>query len=668
MRHFDLTSHVASQVSSLVYSIAPVAGFKELPENVDHCSVMMRDASGNSCGCWGVRTGNSFTIQVVRSSSAGLSPPAFSSSIKMFSEHLAADIQLSNGLNGVWINGDSLAVGYTEGGRESDDGVNDWVDPSILMRGHTPAVSGDDSPMYTVLREPVRHALRNEAVNDLGVAIPLSHGLKTLGINNLCILGNGQSSVGFSAYGSSNGATAVDAPSGGNMNRAIVQGTDLLTDSPRNSMLCGVFFVGTNDTNYNAYQGYLDRLIWMATQYRERLTTSTGVDHSRLPLIFVGQCAEMLADPATAAANAGGLFNYDGAPTREQALADLPNFAPYTAYVNTTGLASHGDMFHYNAESYRILGTERIPIAYFEALANHNPPGLGLNLTATEANVAVSDTDATIQTNEPIELNATSPTAAIEAPNAELSSGEQLDLDSSTSASATASVSAGAQLETTEGSPTETLDANNFDIELLPNTGMTIVDTDKVSAWQSQGSNALTFPQTVAARRPTLAAGGGIDCTGSKRLYLPSGFGMLKDTTAGSTIIIAFVPTSTTGYIAGTTDNRIGAGAGGFFGAFKMWQGAERGDNGSWMNLGVMNTLVITIDSTSGIRHDANGVTIYENAAANPTDTAADHFTVGGWETQDYLEGVIHAMVIKDGSGYMDKATTDAIAAELAAL
>lgn len=661
MRYFDLVAYTATQIDALNYSITPVAGAKELPENVERCSMSLLDASGNSCQSWGVRVGTNFRIQTVRGSSAGLSPPSFPNGASLFSARHAVDMELANGLNGVWINGDSLAVGYTEGGRESDTGPNDWIDPTVFMRGHTPAVSGDDSPMYTALREPMRHSLRNEAVSDLGVAIPLAHGLRQKGFHNLCMLGNGQSSVGFTAYGSSTGSVANDAPSAGNMTRALTQAADFMEDGPSNSMLMGVFFVGTNDINYNNYQDYLDRLIWMANNYRSRLTALYNRDFSRLPLIFVGQCGEMLADPVTAGQNAGGLFNYEGAPTREQALAALPDYVPHTAYVDTAGLASHGDMFHYNAASYRVLGNTLIPEAFYRAMDNHEPVNM---VRRNDWILGDAVSDMTVITPNTAVMGNVLQNAV---------SNMTVDVESTSTEATLANVLANAvsnmTVDVTAPSATPTLDANAFDIVLRPDQGITSDASGNVSNWQSVGTNNMDFPQTVAARQPKLVTGanGGIDCRTNRRLHKDSGFNLLRNTTAGSTIIVSFTPSSTNGHLLGTTYNRIGMGSLSWANTMD-WQNVSYGHNGSWLIPDARQTLVITIDSTDGIRIDHNGTTLHSNAASNPATTTATHFTIGGWETQNYFDGIIHAVAIKDGSGYMAKATTDAIATEMNAL
>lgn len=659
MSYTNLGGYEVVRSSELVYDITAVLeNSQPIPNSVQRTSFMLQDEQGSFLAARGKVVGNQVVLDTLVDSSAAVAEPAWSGMITARSVELAQDIELRQGMNGIVIAGDSRAVGYSGGGNEGIDGPYDYVDPSILMRGH--ASLNDKAPLYAVLKEPVRHIIPNGdyPATNLSVAIPLSHGLKARGVNNLCILANGQSSVGFSAYGASFGNIGSGATDAGNAGIMHDHMEDFLADSDANSMYAIVYYVGTNDTQYG-YQAFLDRMIWMVNRDRARYESQTGRDGKRLPIIFMGQVEKLLNDPAGATESTGYFFNYSTAPEREQALQDLVNIMPHTAYVSMTGLNTNGDFFHDDDEASRECGYNRIPDAIERAQKNHAP------INALAANTAYVDAPTSVGT---ITLsNNLSANTTIEAPVSSGSITVNGGVNEINGAPEVPAPSSSGSATVTEPSATPTLDANAFDIVLRPDQGITSDASGNVSNWQSVGSNAMNFPQTVAARQPKLAAGGGIDCRGNKRLHKASGFDLLRNVTAGSTIIVSFTPSSTSGHLLGTTDSRIGMGTASWANSM-TWQGAGFGHSGAWLVPDVRQELVLTIDSTDGYRIDHDDVNLHTNANSNPANANVSHFTIGGWETINYFDGIIHAVAIKDGSGHMAKATTDAIAAELNAL
>lgn len=397
MKFYNLAKYDLVQTSIYTFTATLVSGYEAIPNGAVNIPFSIMDSVGNHVRMRASLSGTLFTCtQVFSSTETDNSMPTFSGTFQGTSSNVGEVISKPFINAGVIGTGQSNLPGSNSGKGSLDPLFFVEQDHRIKQVTHNRLGNRDYIEAYAV--EPLFH-LAGGTVNTMGPLLPFAYELLKEGYHQITLLPFAKSAAAISIYAS-----------GQIEYNALKDGTIAwLNDSPNNQVEVWIQMQGETDSGLETDPDtYRDANIQMRIDLAVDVLAATGVDISRVPFIAVGLGPDYIIGQSSSA----------GATGIRDAIADIPNYMPYSGYVTVPAGVSRNastneggsvDPTHLSAEGQFLLGRTLIMPVVLEARKNFSPIGLGTIINLTAPNCPTIGTTINVHTNEPTVINLTAP-------------------------------------------------------------------------------------------------------------------------------------------------------------------------------------------------------------------------------------------------------------------
>lgn len=368
---FDRVKYTATQVSSVLFNVAVVPGFEELPTTATRAKLYLLDSAGNSAMIDGYRSGTQIHVNFIHESSTALNlMPTFGAGLEIYSTVGAPVLRQRRGRGAIVHIGQSNGMG-TE---DATVGPLDYTDSRILQW------SGSNSGLI-LAEDPLEHAVAPDA-GSVGMSMTFAKDLLAYEDHNqIVIIPHCEGSTGF--------FEGQWVQGGGLYNGALAKVNAFLAENPYNYIIAIVWSLGEDDSQSPTRVATFEASLDLATNnFRSDIVGNVAMPNAdRVPVLVT----QMSPD-----------WNINASVTTGKAiLTDFPNRIQYGGYVDSTGAGTQSELFniHFNTLGYRLMGSRMY--AALQLARGNTDAGAPGSITGT-ANITLEAVTSTASGSIPI--------------------------------------------------------------------------------------------------------------------------------------------------------------------------------------------------------------------------------------------------------------------------
>lgn len=607
---FDRVKYTATQVSSVLFNVAVVPGFEELPTTATRAKLYLLDSAGNSAMIDGYRSGTQIHVNFIHESSTALNlMPTFGAGLEIYSTVGAPVLRQRRGRGAIVHIGQSNGMG-TE---DATVGPLDYTDSRILQW------SGSNSGLI-LAEDPLEHAVAPDA-GSVGMSMTFAKDLLAYEDHNqIVIIPHCEGSTGF--------YEGQWVQGGGLYNGALAKVNAFLAENPYNYIIAIVWSLGEDDSQSATRVATFEASLDLATNnFRSDIVGNVAMPNAdRVPVLVTQMSPDWNINASV--------------QVGKDILTDFPNRIQYGGYVDSTGAGTQTELFniHFNTLGYRLMGSRMY--AALQLARGNTDAGAPGSITGT-ANVTLEA--VTSNASGSIPIAGISGSANVTMANF-TASGSGSSNPAAPDVTGSANVTMAEFTSTASGNVVTAVTAEAiFNRGVGQTTGGTLT-------WANQGTLGSSHDavQATAAEQPTFDASGNVVFDGSNdRLDLPID---LANDSSGISVMVRFrLNAGETGVFLGSSAGRslaFYASSGkltAFSGGSPVLSGATTLSSGTWYKA------YYTVNASNAQEVWLNGVSDGTTAGSGSW-TVPTFLNIGVYnDTSVPMDGDISDMIVHRG-------------------